>query len=729
MGRTGARSFATPPALSAKSSSSGAGIDALCDAAAAATCSEMDPKTGMKKQIVEVEAFSSVHDMIHAAILHYGPPATLRQIYQACQERGRIAYKRTGGSRLITHNDHWKSQIRHALYTSGRFERTAPEVDLWLIAKSHAQSGPLTTTVAIFADEDAPDSSICEASRVGATTEAIGAGTQATSPVVRPNLRHGSTVRPASQLPIATPPAEASLRGSPQGIVRGARSTRSRRGRAGIAVPRLQDGGTRMTGTASRAGSKEGGAAVCTGESDGVGGNRVAVPAAAMPLWHSSPAQKQGLRCTASANDLALLQAGPACPLAGVDLTAVLKPELIDSLSQLDYGLLLSFLPEPDRRSKEAVMALVERPCFKHACEVAQKQLLAGTLDMTQVTGYARLSSRPERKVDNSTGIHSLLQTLKEEQGPQQGTGYGLRRPVVEVPVACPPSASGRSAEGDSSSPHGSKHTLDRSASEGVVPIKKRLKEAAKADKDANSPSLFCRRKDGDGTASGTGLGLPGNDASSRYHKPRRIATPALPESSTPISTPEAPEARHEPDGLDDPGRSLRKGRGRLPPKPGAQVGAGMDPSPSASLRSRPETPAVSTPALAPPSAVKNTTPLSELHLPPPRSTRLTRRTGLTTPVWAVEPLVDGDSRLEGCSSADIFRAFALQCLKEEGKALCAQELVAHALARNLPCKTGRTPEHTMASALYMDMETNDNTPFCPYKDGKFGLYEWGEES
>lgn len=38
MGRTGARSFATPPALSAKSSSSGAGIDALCDAAAAATC-------------------------------------------------------------------------------------------------------------------------------------------------------------------------------------------------------------------------------------------------------------------------------------------------------------------------------------------------------------------------------------------------------------------------------------------------------------------------------------------------------------------------------------------------------------------------------------------------------------------------------------------------------------------------------------------------------------------
>jgi hypothetical protein len=40
-----------------------------------------------------------------------------------CQTNGRIAYKRAGGSRLITANDHWKSQIRHALYTGGRFQR------------------------------------------------------------------------------------------------------------------------------------------------------------------------------------------------------------------------------------------------------------------------------------------------------------------------------------------------------------------------------------------------------------------------------------------------------------------------------------------------------------------------------------------------------------------------------------------------------------------------------
>ena len=95
-----------------------------------------------------MDAFSSVHDMIHAAIVHYGTQATLRQVralhtalspflhqsqsalerlflqvYQACEARGRIAYKRSGGSRLITHNDHWKSQIRHALYTCDRFQR------------------------------------------------------------------------------------------------------------------------------------------------------------------------------------------------------------------------------------------------------------------------------------------------------------------------------------------------------------------------------------------------------------------------------------------------------------------------------------------------------------------------------------------------------------------------------------------------------------------------------
>ncbi|KAL0019097.1 hypothetical protein WJX77_003369 [Trebouxia sp. C0004] len=105
--------------------------------------------------VVEVDAFASVHDMIHAAIASYGKQATLREIYRACQLRGRIAYKRSGGSRLITHNDHWKSQIRHALYTCDRFARAADAHDLWTVSASFSRQQPQTTKVLIRTDPDA----------------------------------------------------------------------------------------------------------------------------------------------------------------------------------------------------------------------------------------------------------------------------------------------------------------------------------------------------------------------------------------------------------------------------------------------------------------------------------------------------------------------------------------------------------------------------------------------
>ncbi|DBB10954.1 TPA: hypothetical protein ACH3X3_007408 [Trebouxia sp. C0006] len=106
-------------------------------------------------KVVEVDAFASVHDMIHAAIASYGKQATLREIYKACQQRGRIAYKRSGGSRLITHNDHWKSQIRHALYTCDRFARAADAHDLWTVSASFSRQQPQTTKVLIRTDPDA----------------------------------------------------------------------------------------------------------------------------------------------------------------------------------------------------------------------------------------------------------------------------------------------------------------------------------------------------------------------------------------------------------------------------------------------------------------------------------------------------------------------------------------------------------------------------------------------
>lgn len=103
---------------------------------------------------LEVDAYSSVHDMIHAAIVGHGPRATLREIYRACEARGRIAYKRSGGSRLITHNEHWKSQIRHALYTCPRFVRAGLGEDFWTIAEEHLDSSPTTCKVIIRGDDD-----------------------------------------------------------------------------------------------------------------------------------------------------------------------------------------------------------------------------------------------------------------------------------------------------------------------------------------------------------------------------------------------------------------------------------------------------------------------------------------------------------------------------------------------------------------------------------------------
>lgn len=122
-----------------------------------------------------------------------------------CKAAGRIAYKRTGGSRLITANDHWKSQIRHALYTGDRFQRcgsvpgalclapaSRPAVaaappppptaapcsarsvqanqDLWQLAGEWATATPQLCKVLVRADESGPDgAAICAAVAVPAS--------------------------------------------------------------------------------------------------------------------------------------------------------------------------------------------------------------------------------------------------------------------------------------------------------------------------------------------------------------------------------------------------------------------------------------------------------------------------------------------------------------------------------------------------------------------------------
>ena len=96
-------------------------------------------------------AFHSVHDLVHFAILSQpGRQASLRLIYSICQRAGRIASKHGGGSRLITANEHWKSQIRHALYTSPRFKRIGS--DDWGVAAGHLNA-PDTTVVYVSKEE------------------------------------------------------------------------------------------------------------------------------------------------------------------------------------------------------------------------------------------------------------------------------------------------------------------------------------------------------------------------------------------------------------------------------------------------------------------------------------------------------------------------------------------------------------------------------------------------
>lgn len=109
---------------------------------------ESELRTEPAAEWTEEQAFASVHDLVHYAILSQtGRSASLRQIYTTCEQKGRIAYKHGKGSRLITANEHWKSQIRHALYTSPRFSRIQGGDD-WSVSSGHGDM-PKTTTVRV----------------------------------------------------------------------------------------------------------------------------------------------------------------------------------------------------------------------------------------------------------------------------------------------------------------------------------------------------------------------------------------------------------------------------------------------------------------------------------------------------------------------------------------------------------------------------------------------------
>ncbi|GAB4823566.1 hypothetical protein N2152v2_010612 [Parachlorella kessleri] len=127
--------------------------DAEAAAGTGAAAAGAAPVQASQIQVLEIDAFSSVHDLIHAAILSSRGAASLKEVYEVCQRNGRIAYKRAGGSRLITSNEHWKSQIRHALYTSDRFQRVPGSNDLWQVTPAYGSQQPQLVKVLVRADE------------------------------------------------------------------------------------------------------------------------------------------------------------------------------------------------------------------------------------------------------------------------------------------------------------------------------------------------------------------------------------------------------------------------------------------------------------------------------------------------------------------------------------------------------------------------------------------------
>ena len=125
------------------------GLDQLCAAACAGSPARPSPSI----RVIEVDAYGSVADLIQAAIMANDGAADLKAIYKVCEQHGRIAYRRADGSRIITCNDHWKSQVRHALYTGGKFQRVVSHADLWELSPAQKGKTPSLVKVLVRADD------------------------------------------------------------------------------------------------------------------------------------------------------------------------------------------------------------------------------------------------------------------------------------------------------------------------------------------------------------------------------------------------------------------------------------------------------------------------------------------------------------------------------------------------------------------------------------------------
>jgi hypothetical protein len=79
-------------------------------------------------------------------------------------------------------------------------------------------------------------------------------------------------------------------------------------------------------------------------------------------------------------------------------------------------------------------------------------------------------------------------------------------------------------------------------------------------------------------------------------------------------------------------------------------------------------------------------------------------------------------------SGGGIFKAAAISILRQEGRLMTTGEIARLALKRHLIKCSGKTPEATMASALYTDIKRKEGeSTFVRPKEGLFGLREWDD--
>jgi hypothetical protein len=92
-------------------------------------------------------------------------------------------------------------------------------------------------------------------------------------------------------------------------------------------------------------------------------------------------------------------------------------------------------------------------------------------------------------------------------------------------------------------------------------------------------------------------------------------------------------------------------------------------------------------------------------------------------------PRAPNSTHATGYGGGGVFKQAAVEILRSEGRLMSTGDIARLALRRGLVRCTGKTPEATMASALYTDIKRKEgHSLFVRPREGLFGLREWVEE-